>query len=261
MIHILEGQFQPAPRRSPNLLLHCGAQAVDRRQVDAAETPISTTTWTPIPHHALISQVEQTLKANGLTVGHAAHSMTRSGMRYFGLLEVQNQDLSLDYSWVLGLRNSHDRRFPAGIVAGAQVFVCDNLSFSGEINLARRHTRFINRDLPGLVQTAIGRLADHWHHQDVRISSYKEAKLRDSTVHDLVIRASDLAICANRHIPHILREWRAPRHREFEPRNAWSLFNGFTESLKGNLAELPRRTEALHGLLDNFVGLPTVMLN
>jgi hypothetical protein len=36
----------------------------------------------------------------------------------------------------------------------------------------------------------------------------------------------------------------------------WSLFNAFTETLKqANLAELPKRTEALHGLLDVAVGL------
>jgi hypothetical protein len=29
------------------------------------------------------------------------------------------------------------------------VFVCDNLAFSGEIKIARKHTRFIVRDLPG----------------------------------------------------------------------------------------------------------------
>ncbi len=41
-----------------------------------------------------------------------------------------------------------------------------------------------------------------------------------------------------------------------QPRNVWSLFNAFTESLKdGNLAELPKRTEALHGLLDTHVGI------
>ena len=46
------------------------------------------------------------------------------------------------------------------------------------------------------------------------------------------------------------------RHDAFEGRNVWSLFNAFTESLKdGNLAELPKRTEALHGLLDTHVGL------
>jgi hypothetical protein len=36
----------------------------------------------------------------------------------------------------------------------------------------------------------------------------------------------------------------------------WSLLDSFTEALKdGNLADLPKRTEALHGLLDVAVGL------
>ncbi len=51
-------------------------------------------------------------------------------------------------------------------------------------------------------------------------------------------------------------EWREPRHDAFETRNAWSLFIALTESLMdGNLAELPKRIEALHGLLDTHVGL------
>ena len=58
------------------------------------------------------------------------------------------------------------------------------------------------------------------------------------------------------YIPAVLHEWREPRHREFQERDVWSLFNSFTEALKdGNLAELPKRTEALHGLLDVAVGL------
>ena len=37
--------------------------------------------------------------------------------------------------------------------------------------------------------------------------------------------------------------------------------NAFTEALKGNLIELPRRTEALHGLLDTHVGFDAPSLN
>ena len=64
-----------------------------------------------------------------------------------------------------------------------------------------------------------------------------------------------VGVVPNRTIPEVLKEWREPRHEEFQPRNIWSLFNAFTEALKGNLIELPRRTEALHGLLDSHVGL------
>ena len=77
----------------------------------------------------------------------------------------------------------------------------------------------------------------------------------DSTAHDLVIRACDVGVLPNKLIPRVLTEWRKPRYEDFEPRNVWSLHNSFTEALKGNLIELPRRTEALHGLLDNHVGL------
>ena len=44
-------------------------------------------------------------------------------------------------------------------------------------------------------------------------------------------------------------------------RNVWSLFNSFTDALKSNIIELPRRTEALHGLLDTNVGLDAPSLN
>jgi hypothetical protein len=171
-------------------------------------------------------------------------------------MEIQNGAVHPDYGWVLGLRNSHDKRFPAGVVAGATVFVCDNLSFSGEIEIARKHTRFILRDLPLLTGQAIGRLVQRWHHQDERISAYKTKTITNAGAHDLIIRGMDAGVCSNRLIPKVLQEWRKPRHAEFEERNVWALFNSFTESLKkSSLAEVPRKTEALHGLLDSYVGL------
>ena len=69
------------------------------------------------------------------------------------------------------------------------------------------------------------------------------------------MRALDVGVCTTRQLPHVLQEWRHPRHDAFRERTVWSLFNAFTETLKGNLTELPKRTEALHGLLDHHVGL------
>lgn len=254
MIANLEPLAQP--RRSPNLILHCGAHHVDLDEVHTVNTPRPTDSWCPIPHHQLIATVQKTLTTTKLRIGTQAHSLSHEGQRYFGLMEIHAQKASEDYCWVLGLRNSHDKTFPAGIVAGASVFVCDNLSFSGEIQFARKHTRFIVRDLPQLVERSIGLLLAKWHDQDKRIAAYKEAEITDTAAHDLIIRATDVGVCSNRLIPTVLHEWREPKHNDFETRNVWSLFNSFTESLKdGNLAELPKRTQALHGLLDTHVGL------
>lgn len=243
-------------KRHPNLLLHCGASHVERDQVFSVDTPRGTYSWTPLAHAQLIQSVEQTLSANSLVIGRAAHSLTHDGSRYFGLMEITNDAESDDYCWVLGLRNSHDKSFPAGVTAGAQVFVCDNLSFSGEVKLSRKHTRFINRDLPLLVERAIGQLLGKWHDQSIRFAAYKEYKIQDTSAHDLIIRAVDVGICSNRMIPNVLDCWRKPEHQEFQQCTIWNLFNSFTEALKQcNLAELPKRTEALHGLLDSQVGL------
>jgi putative addiction module CopG family antidote len=77
----------------------------------------------------------------------------------------------------------------------------------------------------------------------------------DLAAHDLVIRATDVRACTPRQIPSVLKQWRHPEHEEFQARTLWSLFNSFTEVLKGNLNDLPKRTEALHGLLDAYAGL------
>jgi len=233
---------------------------VDLDQVSSVTTPASTTSWHPIPHDQLIRTVATTLKRTNLHIRTQAHSLSHGGTRYFGLMEIQSpQATSDDYCWVLGLRNSHDKTFPAGIVAGASVFVCDNLSFSGEVKFARKHTRFLSRDLPQLVERAVGRLVDKWHDQDRRIAAYRGSEIEDRAAHDLIVRATDVGVCTNRLIPTVLHEWREPRHTQFRDRNVWSLFNSFTEALKGgNLAELPKRTEALRGLLDVHVGLGSV---
>jgi len=246
---------QLQPKKPLNLVLHCGASSTSRSSVASTTTPKPTATWTPIPHILLIEEVERALKTNGLKIINQAHSLTHDQSRYFGLTEVGNGTCHDDYSYVLGLRNSHDKRFPAGLVAGLTVFVCDNLSFSGEIKIARKHTRFILRDIPSLTQQAIGRLMERWHHQDERIAAYKAKNVSERVAHDLIIRSTDVGAATSRQIPLILKEWREPKHEAFQPRNLWSLFNSFTEVAKGNLIELPRRTERLHGLMDSFVGL------
>jgi hypothetical protein len=205
----------------------------------------------------LIERVEEALQLNHLEIGTVVHALSHEGARYFGLMEIRSPELTADdLAYVVGLRNSHDKLFPAGLLVGSSVLICDNLSFltSSGIRVTRKHTRFIRRDLVPLVQSSIGKLMTAWHEQDERIARYKGHELTHEQVHDLAIRSVDVGVLPNRKLPDLLHEWREPRYEQFQPRTAWSLFNCYTEVLKGNLPELPRRTERLHGLLDSEVG-------
>jgi hypothetical protein len=240
--------------------------------------PAATESWTPIAHHEFLAQVEASLGGAGIQVVNQAHGLSRDGARYFGLLQVSRRSedpqvaefeegkwhsyeslqAQSEYGYVVGLRNSHDKSYPASLVVGSSVFVCDNLSFSGEIKISRKHTTFISRDLPGLTVRAIGKLSDAWGNQDKRFDAYKQFELSTPKVHDLLIRALDSRAVTCQQIPHVLREWRAPRHPEFATcgNTAWRLFNAVTEVAKeSGLWQLPARTTALHGLFDQEVGL------
>jgi hypothetical protein len=241
-----------------NLVLHCGARQVERPAIETALTPAASDTWVPVPHDRLLEQVESTLAASGFAVMNEAHALWSNGLRYFGLLEITNGQAQDDYGLVIGLRNSHDKSFPAAIALGSAVFVCDNLAFSAEVTIARRHTRFIERDLPRVVHTAVGRLADMRGQQDERISAYKETELSDPAAHDLVIRAVDAQVLPVTQVPAVLDEWRTPSHEEFavDGKTVWRFHNAMTHVWKGrNLSALPRRSQALHGLLDSICSL------
>ena len=105
-----------------NLVLHCGARHVERRAIEKSPTPLASQTWVPVPHHRLLEQVESTITGNGLTVINQAHALWQDGQRYFGLLEVANGESHADYGLVIGLRNSHDKSFPAAIAMGSCCF-------------------------------------------------------------------------------------------------------------------------------------------
>src|ERR1700730_16191256 len=110
--------------RQANLILHCGANAVSREQVSAVLTPTRTETWVPIGHDRLLTGVQHSLERSGLHVVTESHGLTHDGSRYFGLLQVANGSNADDFGLVVGLRNSHDKSFPAALVLGASVFVC-----------------------------------------------------------------------------------------------------------------------------------------
>jgi hypothetical protein len=248
-----------------NLILHCGARNVDYEDVVKARTPEGTATHQPIAHAALADLVRLSVGCGGFSVVEEAHALSHEAQRYFGMFQVAGHDGAShtdDYSLVIGIRNSHDKSFPFGGVMGSGVFVCDNLAFSGEVIVRRKHTRKIMRDLPGLVDGMIGRLLDMRVHQSSRIEAYKTTELSTERAQSLMIDAMRSDVVPASKLGKVLQEWEAPRHPEFrEGRTVWRLFNAFTEIAKerGQISDRPRQTQALHGICDSVCGIGHMM--
>jgi len=67
-------------------------------------------------------------------------------------------ELSKSYRYVLGIRNSNDMKFPAGLVLGIAPLVCDNLMFCGEVKVTRRHTLNIVQDIKSMITSSFDKL-------------------------------------------------------------------------------------------------------
>ena len=218
---------QPRVQAPPRgMLLHCGAEIVSREQLFAVPTPPGTQTWYPLSHRTILGEVETQLESSGFTILEETHAI------------------------------SHGMTYPAGLVAGTRVFVCDNLCFSGEVRISRKHTRFAERDLRHLTARAVGQLGDRFSGLDQRVLTYKEERITNKRAHDIIIRAVDCAAITPVQIPSVLEQWRRPAFEDFTNRTAWSLWNAFTEVFKTvNPHSALRRGEALHGLFDAETGL------
>jgi hypothetical protein len=239
------------------LTLHTGAVRCTVDEVLGVPTPPPTDTWYPLDHGRFLSETRDQLKAVGFEVVRENHALAGNGNRYFGVLDLKNENSHEDYSWVVGLRNSHDRSFAAAVAGGTRVFVCDNLAFSGEVMLQRKHTKHAERDLRHLTTQLVGHLGGLFTATGKRIEAYKDRELTAPDAHHLLISAIDARAITPSSLPGVLDAWRHPQHEEFKPRTAWSLFNAFTEG-NGGMPATPmmvKRNVALHGLFDGFCDL------
>jgi Domain of unknown function (DUF932) len=240
------------------LMLHCGGQLKPRDEVFAVPVPPATATYAPLPYESFIVRIEKQLAVEGIRIAEERLALAKNGQRLFGLLALQMAGFAqADYGCVLGLRTSYDRSFANGLCIGASVFVCDNLSFAGEITFERKHTSKMLRDLSWMISETVSTLPMRFAAQSQTFEAFKQEGLKDKDVHDLAIRFWDKGALGALEIPRLIKEWREPRHAEFAeaPRTVWRLFNAATEVIKGDLWRLPARTRTIHQTLEETCGI------
>jgi hypothetical protein len=240
-----------------NLILHAGARLATREEVLAVPTPAGTDTWQPVPHVELLDGVLNRLQSIGLQVRKEQHGLQNEGQRWFGVFDLEARSAGKDYGISVGLRNSHDMSWAAGAIMGANVFVCDNTSFSAEVRFVRKHTREILADLPQILDQAVVKLSVLEDYQEIRFNHYRQSELTDGQARDFLVQSVMGKALPLTRLPKVYEQWKRPLHPEFEPRTAWSLFNAYTQVYKDTSRfALPTRSQRLHQLFDRFVGTP-----
>jgi len=219
-----------------NLTLHRGGWEATKGDLASVPVPDPTASYHPVSYSRFVEEIELHVTRFGLHVQCSNFALAREGRQMFGVLTCTNGHNAGDYALAIGLRNSYDRSLSVGLVAGTRVFYCDNLAFSGEVAMTRKHTANVFRDLPDLIYRMLSQVTVMKARTDEEIAGMKLLTMPPERAHHLMVAAVRASIAPASRLPKIIEAWDQPKHEEFEPRTAWSLFNAFTEVLKAGPA-------------------------
>jgi hypothetical protein len=255
------------------LMNHCGANLVtlDGLKKLSDPKPMSAT-HRPIRHDYFVDLAKEKLADAGYDIESEnfsllrRHSTKKKSLRnitidnLFGMFEVKPTDTgeynSGELAKLVGFRNSSTMHFRATLGCGNRVFVCDNLCFSANIVVGRKHTEHIKRDLPDLMGKAIDEMRMEFLRSEHRVDIYKETELNTVDMHHIIMTTLNRKHIPSSCISKWVKLYRNPTHEEFRRKDCWGLQNAFTEVAKmWNFPVMQERTSGLTEVMDRLIKL------
>jgi hypothetical protein len=217
-----------------SMLVHTMSSLVTREELRSLAPPAATATWKPIAHYDLVHAIDRQLGVRDIRIVGERFAVQREGLRLFGVLELEvpGTQPSDHYRFALGIRTANDRSEALSIVAGATVFVCDNLALSGDlIAIRRKHTAGF--DLNADVSRAIDRYQSYLQIFHRQLDELMYRPLDDAEAKVMIFEAFTTELLPIRFFPAVAQTYLRPdpAMTDVAP-TAWGLYNAFTRAVK-----------------------------
>lgn len=233
------------------LCLHAGARQVTPDELDAVPCPppsrlseTSRVVWHPVPHGDVLRTAVNALGEAGYEVERTDLGLSKCNAKFFGTLTLKSK-LADGVSLAVGIRSSIDKTIGLQWCAGNRVFVCDNLAFSSEKVISRKHTTNGITRYKEAIQHAVSDLRSFQEGETRRIELMQRTPLSPLEADGYLLRLYDAGVLSVRLLPDAIKEWREPTYPEFAPRTLWSLFNAATTVMGGRIGHQPQKHAAL----------------
>lgn len=248
-----------------NLILHAGGWQATEEEVRAVPVPQTTSSYTPVAYGDFLDCLHEAVRAYGLDWGRVQLGLGAHGNRLFGVLDAFDVDAVADtldptqHGLAIGFRGSYDRSFSNQLAAGSRVFVCDNLSFYGDVVYRRKHTLNVWRDLPRGIEQMLAKVQGKRQRFEELVEKMHARMLGRAEAHDLLVQAIKIKALPPQQLLRVLEEYRqpsTPELRTLDP-TAWKLYNAVTSVAKTwSPRSLMDNTTRLSGLFGEYVGVP-----
>lgn len=143
----------------------------------------------PLHHADLLQAVKDEARSRNLEIAEEQYAITAEGRKLFALLTFMNTGLD-GMGWSLGIRNSIDQDIAARGVGGSKVFICDNMSLSGdEFLFAHKNTRGLVGRIKEIVSGAFERYLRRMLVFDKRVLELQAAVISDNAARVAIYKA------------------------------------------------------------------------
>jgi len=219
----------------PGLMLHCGGESVSFDQLGGFELPPETRTYSTVGHQDLVRLAEDRVRRelNYDDEFQWQHGVNKEGRQYFGLCKLPGIQITEQHCLSMGLRNSYNKTMSVALAFGGNCFVCDNMSFFGNmITVMRTHSGNAMRDLRRLFVEALESCVEDATIHATQIEGWKDYPCEQDLGYKVIGLMRGRGLLTPRMTQNMFHEWQKPAQQAFEPRNVWSLYNAATESIK-----------------------------
>jgi Domain of unknown function (DUF932) len=203
-----------------------------RTDLALVPAPHSTSTHQVIPHIDIVQALEEQLGFRHIAIAAEEYAVTRDGRNFFGVMTLDQKGMD-GAQFALGVRNSHSKQFRLSIVVGMRIFVCSNLSFSGDFNIVlAKHSKNLN--LKNSISIGIDEAQRGFEPMRMQVEAWKEIQVTDDQAKLTIFRAFiEDELDAPKHLAkEVWKNWREPAYDDFRPRTAYSMQNAFTSAFK-----------------------------
>ena len=191
--------------------------------------------WRPVHHSTWIRAMRQTLANRGYEVTSERFSVSPDGHDLAAIWNLADDgSLGGDVVPVIGLLTSNVQRTKAKILVAGEVSVCTNGIAMAEHVIGHKQTTGLNP--LGLVMRGVSVWMQTQEVMRKQIETLKATELSDTAVTRSLAVAVGLEggskLMSSAMAIRCREEYLKPRHEEFQPRTAWSLYNAVTETFK-----------------------------
>jgi len=194
----------------------------------------------PVRHDVLIDGFRREAGSRDMTIVREQFALGANGAALFGVMDLERSTSTAlvpvetgPGGLSLGFRSANDQSLAIKAVAGARVFVCDNLAMSGEMfAISRKHTTGL--DLADAIRTGFEKFLGQAAVLTAQISALNDRALTDDEAKVAIFNLFSLAILPVKLFADVTRFYfeQTDDRPDCLPRTAWGLHNATTRAIK-----------------------------